>query len=80
MTVKEGLKLLAYGTRYKAISARTAKKLFDYTSSDALKARYADYELTDAPFFAELYTRKDTITHGTDFCMPMIVMWVCENE
>lgn len=75
MTVDEILKLLAHGTRWQLIGARTGKKLCNYLNRGVTLLKYADMEVTSRPIVAGLEVNGD-VKHINDFVVPMITIWV----
>lgn len=78
MTVKEAIKLFSYGTAYEikgAYSGKTYHK--SYLNSSKNLDKYADREVTDSPFYA------DMILKGSDsnrWCVPVIVIWMSDYD
>ena len=78
MTVKEAIKLFSYGTVYEikgAYSGKTYHK--SYLNSSKNLDKYADREVTDNPFYA------DMILRGSDsnrWCTPVIVIWMYDYD
>lgn len=75
MTVDETLKLLAHGTKWQLIGARTGKKLCSYLNRDVTLLKYADMEVTSRPIDAGLEVNGN-VKHINDFVVPMITIWV----
>ena len=73
MTVRDIVKLLSYGTRWKLVGARTGKKLCDSFNKDKTKEKYMDMPVVDNPIVADFYVSKNTFN---DYVTPMISIWV----
>ena len=74
MTVKDILKLLSYGTRWRLVGAYSGKVLCKSTGSSKQKDKYAECEVTDNPIVADIDVQKDV--PFTDYVVPMISIWV----
>ena len=78
MTVKEAIALLSYGTAYEirgAYSGKTYHK--SYANSSKNLDKYAEQEVTDAPFYTDMRMR------GSDtnrWVIPIIVIWMHNYE
>ena len=59
MTVKEVLSLLSFGERFELVDAKTRKRLCcSLNNKKEYIEKYNDYEVTDSPIYASLYTNK----------------------
>lgn len=74
MTVKDILKLLSYGTKWRLVGAYSGKILCRSSSSSKQKDKYAECETTDTPIVADFDVYKDV--PFTEYVMPMISIWV----
>ena len=72
MTVKEVLSLLSYGKRFELVGARTGKRLYcSLNNKKEYIEKYNDYEVTNSPIYASLYTSKKK-----NYAYPIISIWV----
>ena len=78
MTVNEAIKLLSYGTAYEiegAYSGKTYHK--SYLNSSKNLDKYANREVTDAPFYAKMILRG---SDSNNWCIPVIVIWMHDYD
>ena len=72
MTVKEVLSLLSFGERFELVGAETGKRLYcSLNNKKEYIEKYNDYEVTDSPIYASLYTSKEK-----NYAYPIISIWV----
>ena len=72
MTVKEVLSLLSFGERFELVGAKTGKRLCcSLNNNKEYIEKYNDYEVTDSPIYASLYTSKEK-----NYAYPIISIWV----
>ena len=76
MKVKDIIQLISYGTRWRLIGASSGKKLAHSGSSDRMKDKYMECEVTDSPIFTAFETIENTITKTVDYAHPIIFVWV----
>ena len=78
MTVKEAVALLSYGTAYEIRGAYDGKTYHkSYANSSKNLDKYADQEVTAAPFYTDMRMR------GSDtnrWVIPVIVVWMHDYE
>lgn len=76
MTVGEAVGLLAYGTTYKVVGAYSGKV---YHNSRMHRAEHLDKvkdrEVTDSPFFTELWLGSDK-----GYAYPMVGIWMYDYD
>jgi hypothetical protein len=78
MTVGEAIKLFAYGTAYEIKGAYSGKIYHkSYMNSSKNLDKYADREVTDGPFFADMRLRGSDNNH---WCIPVIVIWMHDYD
>lgn len=78
MIVSEAIKLFAYGTAYEikgAYSGKTYHK--SYINSSKNLDKYADSEVSDKPFYADMRLRGSDSNH---WCIPVIVIWMRDYD
>ena len=78
MTVKEAIKLFSYGTVYEirgAYSGKTYHK--SYLNSSKNLDKYANREVTDNPFYADMILRGSVSNRWTS---PIIVIWMHDYD
>lgn len=77
MTVGEAIKLLGYGTAYEIKGAYSGKVYHTYLNSSKHLDKYADREVSDSPFYADMKFR------GSDtnkWCIPIIGIWMHDYD
>ena len=74
MTVRDIVKLLSYGTKWKLVGARTGKRLCDNFASEKTREKYMDMPVIDDPIVADFYVSKNMPL--TNYVTPMISIWV----
>lgn len=78
MTVKEAIKLFSYGTVYEIKGAYSGKTYYkSYLNSSKTLDKYADREVTDSPFYADMRLRGSDSNH---WCIPVIVIWMHDYD
>lgn len=78
MTVKEAIKLFSYGTAYEIQGAYSGKTYYkSYLNSSKKLDKYADREVTDSPFYADMRLRGSDSNH---WCIPVIVIWMYDYD
>lgn len=78
MTVNEAIKLLAYGTAYEIQGAYSGKIYHkSYINSSKNLDKYANREVTDAPFYTDLRLRGSENNH---WCIPVIGIWMKDYD
>lgn len=78
MKIKEAIKLFAYGTAYEikgAYSGKTYHK--SYMNSSKNLDKYANMEVTDEPFYADMRLRGTDSNHH---CISVIVIWMYDYD
>ena len=78
MTVNEAIKLITYGTAYE-IKGSYSGKIYhkSYMNSSKNLDRYANNEVTDEPFYADMRLRGSDNNH---WCIPVIVVWMHDYD
>ncbi len=72
MTVTEAINLLAYGTAYEIKGAYSGKIYHkSYINSSKNLDKYANMEVTDVPFYADMRIKGSESNH---WCTPVIVI------
>ena len=78
MTVSEAIKLLSYETAYEIKGAYSGKIYHkSYMNSSKNLDKYANREVTDAPFFVTMRLRGSDSNH---WCIPVIVIWMHDYD
>lgn len=78
MTVKEAIKLFSSGTAYEIKGAYSGKIYHkSYLNSSKNLDKYADREVTDSPFYADMRLRGSDSNH---WCIPVIVIWMHDYD
>lgn len=78
MTVKEAIKLFGYGTVYEIKGAYSGKIYHkSYLNGSKNLDKYADREVTDSPFYADMILRG---SDGSRWCTPIIVIWMYDYD
>jgi hypothetical protein len=78
MTVNEAIKLFTYGTAYEIKGAYSGKIYHkSYRNSSKNLDRYANREVTDAPFYADMRLRGSDVNR---WCDPVIVIWMYDYD
>lgn len=78
MTVKEAINLLGYGTAYEIKGAYSGKIYHkSYMNSSKNLDKYANREVTDAPFYTDLRLRGSENNH---WCIPVIGIWMKDYD
>lgn len=78
MTVKEAINLLGYGTAYEIKGAYSGKIYHkSYMNSSKNLDKYANREVTDAPFYTDLRLRG---SENNYWCIPIIGIWMKDYD
>ncbi len=78
MTVNEAIKLITYGTAYEIKGSYSGKIYHEsYMNSSKNLDRYANMEVTDEPFYADMRLRGSDNNH---WCIPVIVVWMHDYD
>jgi len=78
MTVNETIKLLSYGTAYEIKGAYSGKIYHrSYINNNKNLDKYANMEVIDAPFYADMRIRGSETNH---WCIPVIGIWMDDYD
>jgi hypothetical protein len=78
MTVNEAIKLLSYGTSYEIKGAYSGKIYHrSYINSNKNLDKYANMEVIDAPFYADMRIRGGENNH---WCIPVTGIWMDDYD
>ena len=78
MKVSEAIKLLAYGVSYEIRGAYSGKIYHkSYMNSSKNLDKYANREVTDKPFYADMRLRGSDNNH---WCTPIVVIWMHDYD
>ena len=78
MTVGEAIKLFTYGTAYEIKGAYSGKIYHkSYVNTSKNLDKYANREVTDKPFYADMSLRGSDDNH---WCIPVIVIWMYDYD
>ena len=78
MNVKEAIELLSYGTAYEIRGAYSGKVYHkSYINSSKNLDKYADKEVTDAPFYTHLVMRG---ADNNEWCVSVIGIWIYDYD
>ena len=78
MTVNEAIKLLAYGTAYEIKGAYSGKIYYkSYINSSKNLDKYANMEVTDEPFYADMRIRG---SENSNWRIPVIGIWLHDYD
>lgn len=78
MIVREAIKLFSFGTTYEIKGAYSGKTYYkSYLNSSKILDKYADREVTDSPFYADMKLKG---SESNRWCIPIIVIWMYDYD